>query len=113
MANILFKGALQPLIYVAVINGLTLLAPPLFFLASIFAFNLYTLTINLDITLLTLYFLVACTLYNAFIMVVVSTGTIKHGEDKLHYFSVIIPAHNEESVIEETLKHVFEIDYPP
>ncbi|BAL80759.1 glycosyltransferase [Caldisericum exile] len=33
-------------------------------------------------------------------------------DKKLHKFSIVIPAHNEENYIEETLKHLQDIDYP-
>ncbi len=66
----------------------------------------------IDTTLLTVYFLVACTLYNALILGVFGLGKLKQGEDVAHFFSIIIPAHNEELVIKETLKHVFALDYP-
>jgi len=66
----------------------------------------------IDTTLLTIYFIVTCTLYNIFLLVVISRGHTKKGEDYGHYFSIIIPAHNEGKVIRATLERVLNLNYP-
>ncbi len=37
----------------------------------------------------------------------------KKSEDYLNFFSIVIPAHNEEKIIEKTLTSLKKIDYPP
>ena len=66
----------------------------------------------IDSTFLTIYFFVGCTLYNAFLLLVLSQSHSKKGDDVAHFFSLLIPAHNEESVLSETLKNILNIDYP-
>lgn len=98
MANIVIEGMLLPLIYV----GATL------------TFSILNPSLVLDSTFITVYFLVTCTFYNVFLMLVIGARRkhIKEEEDMAHYFSLIIPAKNEEDVIEETLEHIFNLDYP-
>jgi cellulose synthase/poly-beta-1,6-N-acetylglucosamine synthase-like glycosyltransferase len=112
MSDILLKGALQSLTYIAVTVGLSFLTPALFVAAATVGIGLLVPGAVLDTSFLTIYFLIGCTLYNGFIMVVISMGKLEQGEDVAHYFSIIIPARNEESVIGETLKHVLKMDYP-
>ena len=66
----------------------------------------------IDATFLTLYFFVTCTLYNVFLLVVLSRAHSNQGDDISHFFSLLIPAHNEESVLDETLETVLNLDYP-
>ncbi len=66
----------------------------------------------IDTTFLTIYFFVTCTLYNVFLLVVISRAHRNPGEDVSHFFSLLIPAHNEESVLGETLETVLNLDYP-
>jgi 1,2-diacylglycerol 3-beta-glucosyltransferase len=66
----------------------------------------------IDTTILTIYFIITCTLYNVFLLVIIALGHTKRGEDVGHYFSILIPAHNEEKVIVQTIKHVLSLDYP-
>ena len=98
MANIVIEGMFLPLIYV----GATL------------TFSIINPSLVLDSTFITVYFLVTCTFYNVFLMLVIGARRkhIKEEEDVAHYFSIVIPAKNEEDVIEETLEHVFNLDYP-
>ncbi len=110
MSDFLLRGALASLASVSVTVGFSLLAPVVFAAAAV-GIGVVVPDFVIDTTLLTVYFLVACTLYNALILGVFSLGKLKHGDDVAHFFSIIIPAHNEESVIEETLKHVFALDY--
>jgi 1,2-diacylglycerol 3-beta-glucosyltransferase len=66
----------------------------------------------IDTTFLTIYFFVTCALYNIFLLVVVSRAHPKLGEDIGHFFSLLIPAHNEERVLGETLETALNLDYP-
>ena len=66
----------------------------------------------IDTTLLTIYFIITCTLYNAFLLVIIALGYTKKGEDFGHYFSLLIPAHNEEKVIGATIERVLNLNYP-
>jgi 1,2-diacylglycerol 3-beta-glucosyltransferase len=66
----------------------------------------------IDTTLLTIYFIITCTLYNAFLLAIIALGHTNKGEDVGHYFSILIPAHNEEKVIVQTIKNVLNLDYP-
>jgi len=98
MGNVIIEGLLFPFIYLGVTLGLSLINPALV----------------LDTTFLTVYFLVTCTFYNIFLMGVLTFAgnPVIDGEDMAHYFSIIIPAKNEETVIEETLVRVLNLDYP-
>jgi cellulose synthase/poly-beta-1,6-N-acetylglucosamine synthase-like glycosyltransferase len=111
MSNILLKGALAPLANFVVTIGLSLLAPALFVAATL-ELSLLVPGLVIDTTFLTLYFLIMCTFYNGLLMLILGFGRLEQGEDVAHYFSIIIPAHNEGSVIGETLKHVFGMKYP-
>lgn len=66
----------------------------------------------IDTTLLTIYFLFTCALYNLFLLVVISRAHPKLGENVGHFFSLLIPAHNEDKVLSETLDTVLNLDYP-
>jgi cellulose synthase/poly-beta-1,6-N-acetylglucosamine synthase-like glycosyltransferase len=66
----------------------------------------------IETTFLTIYFLITCVLYNAFLLAVISRAKAKVGEDVGHFFSLLIPAHNEESVLGETLEILLSLDYP-
>jgi cellulose synthase/poly-beta-1,6-N-acetylglucosamine synthase-like glycosyltransferase len=104
-------GLLENLTDLQVMVGISLLGPLFIAVVTIAVFAVVPgLVING--TLLTVYFLVTCTLYNAFLLVVISRIRAQQGEDVAHFFSIIIPAHNEESVISETLQHIFNLDYP-
>jgi len=84
-------SVITPLLVFAITLGLTILIPELV----------------IDTTFLTIYFLIMCTAYNAILLFTISFDKQEQGEDAAHYFSIIIPAHNEESVIGETLKSMF------
>lgn len=112
MADVLFKGALAPVTYVAVKIGVGLITP-FFIFAATMGISLAVPGLILDSTFLTAYFLVTCTLYNLFLMVILGTGRVEDGEDMAHYFSIIVPACNEEYVIGETLGRILNLDYPP
>jgi len=111
MSDILVRGALAPLSYVAVTLGVSLVAP-FFILVATIGMSLAVPGLILNTTFLTIYFLVACTLYNLFLMIILSTGHVDDGEDIAHYFSIIVPARNEEDVIGETLEHILNLNYP-
>jgi len=85
-----------PLLIVGVTIGLSFIFPSLV----------------IDTTLLTIYFLITCASYNAFLLVVISRAKPKLGEDVGHFFSLLVPAHNEESVLSETLETILNLDYP-
>jgi cellulose synthase/poly-beta-1,6-N-acetylglucosamine synthase-like glycosyltransferase len=112
MSNILFKGALEPLTYVAATLGIGFLTPAFVIAVGIIGFGFLAPGAVIDTSLLTFYFLITCTLYNGFVMAVIRTGKLQQGEDVAHFFSIIIPARDEEAVIGETLKSVLTIDYP-
>ncbi len=91
--------------------GFSLIAPVFFALVAIgISYAIPGLVI--DTTLLTVYFLIACTLYNMVTLFIVGLGCLEKGEDIGHFFSIIIPARNEELVLKETLQSVFAFDYP-
>lgn len=85
-----------PLIIVCVTYGLSLIFPGFV----------------IDTTFLTIYFFIGCTLYNIFLLVVLARADPIKGDDMAHFFSLIIPAHNEEGVLGETLKNILNLDYP-
>lgn len=89
----------------------SLLAPSIFALATIIAVVLIP-GLVIDTTFLTIYFLVACTLYNSLMMLIVLTVRSERSEDVAHYFSLIIPARNEAQVLPATINSLFEMDYP-
>ncbi|MHA2231862.1 MAG: glycosyltransferase [Candidatus Hodarchaeales archaeon] len=88
------------------------LVGPLIIVVATFVLSLIFPGLVIDSTFLTLYFFSGCTLYNIFLLVVLSRARIKKGEDIGHFFSLLIPAHNEESVLGETLERVLNLDYP-
>jgi len=97
-----FKGRLSPIIYLAVTAGVSLVAP-LLILGVTIGLSLAIPSFVVDTTFLTVYFVITCTLYNLFLMAVLGTGHVVEGEDVAHYFSILVPAKNEESVIRDTL----------
>lgn len=99
------------LAYIAVTIGVSLIVP-VFIIGATIGLSLLIPGLAMDTTLLTIYFIITCTLYNAFLMVVITRGRIEEGEDVGHYFSLLIPAHNEERVMAETLNRIFNLDYP-
>jgi cellulose synthase/poly-beta-1,6-N-acetylglucosamine synthase-like glycosyltransferase len=100
------------------------LIPPICFAFVTLGVSLLIPNLVIDTTLLTIYFLIMCTTYNGILLFTVSTtyngillftvsfGKLERGEDVAHYFSLIIPAHNEESVIGDTLQQVLQMNYP-
>jgi 1,2-diacylglycerol 3-beta-glucosyltransferase len=99
------------LIYVLVTIGVSLVLPLLITGVTIGA-SILVPGLVIDTTILTIYFIISCTVYNIFLSILLSRGRIKQGEDMGHYFSIMIPARNEEAVIGETLKKVLSFDYP-
>jgi cellulose synthase/poly-beta-1,6-N-acetylglucosamine synthase-like glycosyltransferase len=85
---------------------------PLLIVGATFAFSLVFPGLVIDTTFLTIYFLVTCTLYNVFLLVVISRARTNQGEDVGHFFSLLIPAHNEEKVLGKTLETILNFDYP-
>ncbi len=71
---------------------------------------------GIDTTLLTIFFFVFCTLYNLTLISVVAVHDRRRlkveKESTSHYFSIMVPARNEESVIERTLRKILTLDYP-
>lgn len=88
------------------------LVGPLVIVCLTFGLSLIFPGLVIDSTFLTIYFFVGCTLYNAFLLIILSRARTKNGEDTGHFFSLLIPAHNEESVLGETLQKVLNLDYP-
>jgi 1,2-diacylglycerol 3-beta-glucosyltransferase len=111
MNNTLFTGTISSFTFLATIVGVSLITP-LFIFGVTLGLTLVIPNFILDTTFLTLYFVIACTLYNLFLMLMIGTGHIEDGENVGHYFSILVPANNEEDVIEETLEHILKMDYP-
>lgn len=88
------------------------LVGPLLIVGATFGLGFVFPDLVIDTTFLTIYFFVTCTLYNVFLLVVISRAHTKPGNDISHFFSLLIPAHNEESVLGETLETVLNLDYP-
>jgi cellulose synthase/poly-beta-1,6-N-acetylglucosamine synthase-like glycosyltransferase len=86
--------------------------PPICFAFVTLGVSLLIPNLVIDTTLLTIYFLIMCTTYNGILLFTMSFGKLERGEDVAHYFSLIIPAHNEESVIGDTLQQVLQLNYP-
>lgn len=107
-----YRNPFDILKYVAVTIGISLIAPVLIAGITV-SVSLLIPGLVIDTTLLTIYFIVSCTAYNIFLAIVISRGRAKKGEDMGHYFSIVIPARNEETVIAETLGNVLNLDYPP
>jgi cellulose synthase/poly-beta-1,6-N-acetylglucosamine synthase-like glycosyltransferase len=111
MSDFLFEKAVASLTFFSVTIGFSLLAPVLFAVIAVgisFIIPCYVI----DTTFLTIYFLLACTLYNVLTLFIVGLNSLGDGDDVAHFFSIIIPARNEELVVKETLKRVFAFDYP-
>jgi cellulose synthase/poly-beta-1,6-N-acetylglucosamine synthase-like glycosyltransferase len=111
MSTFILKGAMAPLVNFVVTIGFSLLAPA-FFIVGTLGLHFLVPKLVIDTTFLTLYFFIMCTCYNDPLMFVLGFGKLERDEDIAHYFSIIIPAHNEESVIGETLRQVLEMNYP-
>ena len=88
------------------------LVGPLLIVGATYALSLVFPGLVINTTFLTIYFLVTCTLYNIFLLVVISRAQAKQGENVGHFFSLLIPAHNEEKVLGNTLEAVLNFDYP-
>lgn len=101
------------LTYTLVFLGVSLIIP-FILVGSTIAIGLLIPGFVIDTTLLTVYFLITCTAYNALLLIMISRGRrhTKQGEDVAHYFSIVIPAHNEAKVIGATLERVLNLDYP-
>ena len=111
MSAFILKGVMAPLVNFIITIGFSLLAPA-FFIVGTLGIRLLVPTLVIDTTFLTLYFFIMCTCYNGLLMFVLGFGKLERGEDIAHYFSIIIPAHNEESVIGETLNQALKMNYP-
>ena len=85
---------------------------PLLIVGTTFVLSFIFPSLVIDTTSLTIYFFVTCALYNIFLLIVVSRSNPKLGEDVGHFFSLLIPAHNEETVLGETLEAALNLDYP-
>ena len=88
------------------------LVGPALIVVTTFVLSLILPGLVIDTTVLTIYFIVTCASYNAFLLVVISRAHPKRGEDVGHFFSLLIPAHNEEKVLSETLERILNLDYP-
>jgi 1,2-diacylglycerol 3-beta-glucosyltransferase len=115
MSTLMFKGEMAPLVNFIITIGLCLLAP-VFFVVGTLGLRLLVPRLVIDTTFLTLYFFILCICYNSLLTFVLGFGTLRRalpqGEDTAHYFSIIIPAHNEEAVIGETLIQILKMNYP-
>ena len=103
--------------FVAVGLGLTLLLFLATLLGPIFVtHSAAMLNVTVDSTLLTLFFFLFCTLYNFTMISVVfvhDRRRVKQEKEATdHFFSVMVPARNEELVIEKTLNRILSLDYP-
>lgn len=73
------------------------------------------LGITVDATLLTLFFFVFATIYNAILLSTIAfhdRRTASEGEAEDHHFSLMVPCRNEEAVVEQTLQAIMRVDYP-
>jgi cellulose synthase/poly-beta-1,6-N-acetylglucosamine synthase-like glycosyltransferase len=111
MSDFLFEKAATSIAFFSITIGFSLLAPVLFAVIAV-GISLVIPNSIIDTTFLTLYFLIACTLYNILILFIAGLGRLEDGDDVAHFFSIIVPARNEELVINETLRRVFAFDYP-
>lgn len=103
--------------FVAVGLGLTLLLFFLTLLGPILVGHAATAYgIGVDTTLLTIFFFVFCTLYNLILISVVAIHDRRRlkveKESVGHHFSIMVPARNEEKVIDRTLRKILTLDYP-
>ncbi|MHA2407259.1 MAG: glycosyltransferase [Candidatus Ranarchaeia archaeon] len=105
------RASLSDLYGLTVTVGVSLVGP-LFIVGATFGLSFIFPGLVIDSTFLTIYFLVTCTSYNVFLLVIISRAHTKPGEDIGHFFSLVIPAHNEESVLDETLETALNLDYP-
>lgn len=72
------------------------------------------LGITVDTTLLTLFFFMFATIYNAILLTTITLHDRKHsfeGEAQEHVFSLMIPCRNEGGCIERTIRALMNIDY--
>lgn len=99
------------LTHLAVTLGASLIAPFLIVFVTI-AFALIIPGLVIDTTILTLYFIVTCTCYSIFLLAALSRAHPNEGEDIGHFFSILLPARNEEKVIEQTIRNLSALDYP-
>jgi len=106
------KRIIDRLAYVTVTLGVSFLIP-IFIIGATLIAGLMIPGLVIDTTLLTIYFIITCTLYNIFLLVIIARGHSKKGEDYGHYFSILVPAHNEGKVIRATLERVLNMSYPP
>jgi 1,2-diacylglycerol 3-beta-glucosyltransferase len=111
MSDFLLKKAVASLTFFSITIGFSLLAPVLFAVVAVGISFVIPCSV-IDTTFLTLYFLIACTIYNVLMLFIAGLGSLEDGDDVAHFFSIIIPARNEELVIKETLRRVFALDYP-
>ncbi len=111
MANRFYDGPLRNLSYIAVAIGASLISP-LVIIIAIVGVTILIPGLVIDTSILTIYFIITCMLYNVFLVIVLALRHHTEGEDVGHYFSLLIPAHNEEKVIEQTINNVFKLDYP-
>lgn len=103
--------------FVAVGLGLTLLLFFLTLLGPILVTHAATMfNVGIDTTWLTLFFFAFCTLYNTTMLSVVAVHDrrrLKQEKEATdHRFSIMVPARNEELVIEKTLRKILSLDYP-
>ncbi len=85
---------------------------PLLIVGATLVFALAFPGLVIDTSFLTIYFFVTCTLYNVFLGVVLWRAHPKNGVDVGHFFSLLVPAHNEEKVLGKTLEAILNFDYP-
>jgi cellulose synthase/poly-beta-1,6-N-acetylglucosamine synthase-like glycosyltransferase len=111
MSHPFSKGFFGNLTYTAVTVGVSLIAP-LLIVAGTIALTLVVPGLVIDVTLMTIYFVITCTFYNAFLLIVLARVHTKQGEDVAHYFSILVPARDEEGVIAQTLECILNLDYP-
>lgn len=106
------RRAFDSFAYVFVTLGTSFLIPVVIIVATLII-GLMIPGLVIDTTALTIYFIVTCTFYNIFLLVVIARGHSKKGEDYGHYFSILIPARNEGKIIGTTLERVLNLNYPP
>jgi len=103
--------------FVAVGLGLTLLLFLVTLLGPAFVtHSAAMLNVTVDSTPLTLFFFLFCTLYNLTLISVVFVHDRRRVKEEKeatsHFFSIMVPARNEELVIQRTLNRILSLDYP-
>ena len=111
MKNIIPRKPYSSLSFLATIIGISLVGPFCIMIGTI-GLTIIIPNFYIDSTFLTTFFLLGVTLYNFFLLLIIAFSQVEDGDDVAHFFSILIPAKNEERVIRKTLEKVMNFDYP-